>query len=102
MRHVQKEGLVFFDRPGDGILGLQSDRFGEEGVGLMIFLQSRNRPSFSFWVEVAIAVFSKIATGGTKGTAGNIDIESQFGGILSLMANRCEMSLSGKNGMITI
>ena len=68
----------------------------------MIFLQSRNRPFFSFGIQVAIAIFSKIASGCTKGTAGNIDIESQFGGVLSLMANRCEMSLPGKNGMITI
>ena len=102
MRHVQKEGLVLLNRLGDGILGLQSDRFGKKGVGLMIFFQSGDCSSFSFRIEVAIAVFSQIATGGTKGTACDINIESKLCRVFAFMSNGGKVCFASKDCMIAI
>ena len=68
----------------------------------MIFFQPGNGPFLSLGIEIAVSILSQITTGSTKGTTGNVYIESKVGRVGSFILCRSKVGLAGKDGMIAI
>ena len=93
VRHIEIERHPFFYGPRHLLLGPDCQCIGQEHVVLEKFLQPRHCPRARSPVQ-AVTVPAIVAARLTYRTTGDIDIETQVQRVLTLAAERSEMSLA--------
>lgn len=91
---VEEERLPLLGGSGDEVFGLQGERFGEEEILAVIFFEVRNGMAGALGRFFAEVLSSEIAAGSADGSAGDVDVEAEFGRVGSVGGAGTEMALA--------
>ena len=96
MRHIQIERPVFVDRLFYRLQCFEGQCLGQEGSGVVIFLQARHMET-----SRTVFILGQITSRSSICGSGNVYIKAEIGRIGTGSRFRTEMSLSAMDGVIT-